>query len=384
MRTTGARPSRSAVTEQQVNYYYGTGVARRQYRAGNLLCISVRKRTYLMGSNQSLSFESGSTVHYDEVAEYEMDTACRMSGKTVYKYDGGSMPTIHSTPLYPYPLEPEQWYLAPLDSVIRYEYRDGRYEWVQREKYVYNKYLDSTLIYRCRVWSPLEAEFQTNVTGRDFEQWKFDKVKGSLQFSVSGLHTGCSATRHERGPDARRAGARVDGSDPLPLRQSEPLCGRARRAYDERRHDARRADALSRGLRSLRGRNARRAGRAEHRLGPRRTHPAARRAGRLGRAVRLRRVRQSDLAEPAGEGRSLRKPVPPVEQVLGRSVRSRSGPRPHSRRMRATPKFSRHASTTTAIRSKSPAARLPDRFATCGDTTACIRWPNSSAARMAN
>ena len=37
--------------------------------------ISVRKRTYLMGSNQSLSFESGSTVHYDEVAEYEMDTA---------------------------------------------------------------------------------------------------------------------------------------------------------------------------------------------------------------------------------------------------------------------------------------------------------------------
>ena len=41
----------------------------------------------------------------------------------------------------PIRLEPEQWYLAPLDSVIRYEYRDGRYEWVQREKYVYNKYL---------------------------------------------------------------------------------------------------------------------------------------------------------------------------------------------------------------------------------------------------
>ena len=128
---------RSAVTEQQVNYYYEQVLPDGSIEPETFL-YSVRKRTYLMGSNQSLSFESGSTVHYDEVAEYEMDGG-RMSGKTVYKYDGGSMPTIHSTPLYPYPLEPEQWYLAPLDSVIRYEYRDGRYEWVQREKYVYNK-----------------------------------------------------------------------------------------------------------------------------------------------------------------------------------------------------------------------------------------------------
>ena len=180
---------RSAVTEQQVNYYYEQVLPDGRIVPETFL-YSLRKRTYLMGSNQSLSFESGSTVHYDEVAEYEMDGG-RTSGKTVYKYDGDSMPTIYSTPLHPYPLEPEQWYLAPLDSVIRYEYRNGSYEWVQREKYVYNKYLDSTLIYRCRVWSPLEAEFQTNVTGRDFEQWKFDKVKGSLQFSVSGLHTGC-------------------------------------------------------------------------------------------------------------------------------------------------------------------------------------------------
>ena len=316
---------RSAVTEQQVNYYYEQVLPDGSIEPETFL-YSVRKRTYLMGSNQSLSFESGSTVHYDEVAEYEMDGG-RMSGKTVYKYDGGSMPTIHSTPLYPYPLEPEQWYLAPLDSVIRYEYRDGRYEWVQREKYVYNKYLDSTLIYRCRVWSPLEAEFQTNVTGRDFEQWKFDKVKGSLQFSVSGLHTGCLqlVTKEVQTRDAQ---GRVS-TDRTRYRYDSPNCyavGRIERTMSDGTTLVEQT-LYPRGLRSLGRRNARRAGRAEHRFGPRRAHPAARRAGRLGRAVRLRRVRQSDLAEPAGEGRSLRKPVPPVEQVLGRSVRSRSGPR---------------------------------------------------------
>ena len=138
--------NRTGVVEQWEDYYYENTNILDQCNHPEFCAFSLRKRTCLKGSNQSLSFESGSTVHYDEVAEYEMDGG-RMSGKTVYKYDGGSMPTIHSTPLYPYPLEPEQWYLAPLDSVIRYEYRDGRYEWVQREKYVYNKYLDSTLIY---------------------------------------------------------------------------------------------------------------------------------------------------------------------------------------------------------------------------------------------
>ena len=157
---------RSAVTEQQVNYYYEQVLPDGSIEPETFL-YSVRKRTAVSdGSNQSLSFESGSTVHYDEVAEYEMDGG-RMSGKTVYKYDGGSMPTIHSTPLYPYP-EPEQWYLAPLTPVIRLRV-SGRTIRVgtARNTFITSisiRLLDSSLL----VWSPLEAEFQTNVTGRDF------------------------------------------------------------------------------------------------------------------------------------------------------------------------------------------------------------------------
>ena len=300
-----------------------------------------------------------------------------MSGKTVYQYDGGFMPTIHTTPLYPYPLKPKQWYLAPLVSVIRYEYRDGRYEWVQREKYVYNKYLDSTLIYRCRVWSPLEAEFQTNVTGRDFEQWKFDKVKGSLQFSVSGLHTGCLqlVTKEVQTRDAQ---GRVS-TDRTRYRYDSPNCyavGRIERTMSDGTTlvaqtlypEAERSPSWSSGT-SFRS-------------------PSSASGGATGwssrascsvttsAAIRPRRAGWRRTISPKACSACRTSPRPE------RSLPKRAAP--HSRRMRATPKFSRHASTTTAIRSKSPAARLPARFATCGDTTVCIRWPNSSAARMAN
>ena len=181
---------RTSVTQQRVDHYWEHALPNGMVDEPETFLFSERKRVYSMSGTQSLSFESGSTVHYNEVAEYEMDMG-QKAGKTVYKYDFAFMPYIHTTPQNPYPLEPEQWAMGALDSVVRYEYRDGRYEWVRREKYVYDKYVDSALIYRCRVWSPLIVEFHTNVTSHDFEQWTFDKIKNNLKYNVSGLHTGC-------------------------------------------------------------------------------------------------------------------------------------------------------------------------------------------------
>ena len=181
---------RTAVTEQRADHYWEHERPDGIIDEPEAFMFSQRKRVYSMSGTQSLSFESGSTVHYNEVAEYEMDMG-QKSGKTVYKYDFPFMPYIHTTPQNPYPLEPEQWAMGALDSVVRYEYRDGRYEWVRRERYVYDKYVDSALIYRCRVWSPLIVEFHTNVTSHDFKQWTFDKIKNELKYNVSGLHTGC-------------------------------------------------------------------------------------------------------------------------------------------------------------------------------------------------
>lgn len=188
--------NRTGVVEQWEDYYYENTNILDECNHPEFCAFSLRKRTYLKGSNQSLSFESGSTVLYSEVAEYEMDTG-RQSGKTIYKYDFSLFNTvfpIKSPPNEPYPLEPEQWYLTPLDSVIRYEYRNGSYEWVQREKYVYNKYFDSTLIYRCRLFPRrVPVWLYTNVIrSSDAEElWRYRKAAGDLLYRYSGLHTGC-------------------------------------------------------------------------------------------------------------------------------------------------------------------------------------------------
>lgn len=173
-------------------------------------------------------------------------------------------------------------------------------------------------------------------------------MKGSLQFSVSGLHTGCLqlVTKEVQTRDAQ--GRVVDGSDPLPLRQSEPLCDRARRAYDERRHDARRADALSRGLRSLGGGTL--AELVERNIV---SVPVERIRRRDGLVVSGELFGYDECGNPTSQSRLEKDDL--SESLFRLSNKSSAGAfapeaaAPHSRRMRATPKFSRHASTTTAI-----------------------------------
>ena len=65
---------------------------------------------------------------------------------------------------------------------------------MQREKYVYNKHLDSTLIYRCRLFPRrVPVWLYTNVIrSSDAEElWRYRKAAGDLLYRYSGLHTGC-------------------------------------------------------------------------------------------------------------------------------------------------------------------------------------------------
>ena len=59
--------NRTGVVEQWEDYYYENTNILDECNHPEFCAFSLRKRTYLKGSNQSLSFESGSTVLYSEV-----------------------------------------------------------------------------------------------------------------------------------------------------------------------------------------------------------------------------------------------------------------------------------------------------------------------------
>ena len=183
----------SALTIQTVKYYYyddpysSLGVNDEAYNI-----LTYRKRTFLSGCNQRVSFENGSTVNYAEIAEYET-AGGEYSGKTVYKYDRMVLPHNSGTPAQPFPLESEEWDMASLDSVIHYRYRNGTFDWVKRQKFTYDKYVDSVQIFRAKLWASIEpiVLYYTQSAVASLDDWRYDRAKSSFNFYTKGLNIGC-------------------------------------------------------------------------------------------------------------------------------------------------------------------------------------------------
>lgn len=178
-------------TQQQINYYY-TPEGTSQY---NMLGATVCKRTYLPGLIYRTNYDDGSHIQYDEVAEYQSAGGI-LSGKTVYKYDLSSK---HARPVRenfaypagPYPMLGEDWYLGMLDSVVQYKYEDGRFEWVTRRGYDYDRYDDPQRIFCARAWaSRLGIVLGTDMAGLTSAAFDF-------QYSYNGIQAGCMRLRQE-------------------------------------------------------------------------------------------------------------------------------------------------------------------------------------------
>ena len=63
------------------------------------------------------------------------------------------MREVFAYPNAPYPVEGDTWYLGQLDSVVQYKYDGGRFDWVARRAYTYNRYDASERIFCARVWA---------------------------------------------------------------------------------------------------------------------------------------------------------------------------------------------------------------------------------------
>ena len=140
-------------TEQIVNYYY----PRDSWSGSYSLGATLRLRTYYPHTIYRTNYDDGSHVQYDEVAEYQ-SAGGTLSGKTVYKYDltnrhAQPVREVFAYPNAPYPVEGDTWYLGQLDSVVQYEYDGGRFDWVARRAYTYNRYDASERIFCARVWA---------------------------------------------------------------------------------------------------------------------------------------------------------------------------------------------------------------------------------------
>ena len=140
-------------TEQTVSYYY----PRDSWSGSYSLGATLRLRTYYPHTIYRTNYDDGSHVQYDEVAEYQ-SAGGTLSGKTVYKYDltnrhARPVREVFAYPNAPYPVEGDTWYLGQLDSVVQYKYDGGRFDWVARRAYTYNRYDASERIFCARVWA---------------------------------------------------------------------------------------------------------------------------------------------------------------------------------------------------------------------------------------
>ena len=139
-------------TEQTVSYYY----PRDSWSGSYSLGATLRLRTYYPHTIYRTNYDDGSHVQYDEVAEYQ-SAGGTLSGKTVYKYaltnrHARPVREVFAYPNAPYPVEGDTWYLGQLDSVVQYKYDGGRFDWVARRAYTYNRYDASERIFCARVW----------------------------------------------------------------------------------------------------------------------------------------------------------------------------------------------------------------------------------------
>ena len=135
----------------QTIVYYET------YNGATTNTLRLRCRTYYPHTTYRTNYDDGSHVQYDEVAEYQ-SAGGTLSGKTVYKYDltnrhARPVREVFAYPNAPYPVEGDTWYLGQLDSVVQYKYDGGRFDWVARRAYTYNRYDASERIFCARVWA---------------------------------------------------------------------------------------------------------------------------------------------------------------------------------------------------------------------------------------
>ena len=176
-------------TEQTVSYYY----PRDSWSGSYSLGATLRLRTYYPHTIYRTNYDDGSHVQYDEVAEYQ-SAGGTLSGKTVYKYDltnrhARPVREVFAYPNAPYPVEGDTWYLGQLDSVVQYKYDGGRFDWVARRAYTYNRYDASERIFCARVWASavgyLLGGSQQIEAGHTFE------------YSYNGITPGCMQLSEE-------------------------------------------------------------------------------------------------------------------------------------------------------------------------------------------
>lgn len=176
-------------TEQIVSYYY----PRDSWSGSYSLGATLRLRTYYPHTIYRTNYDDGSHVQYDEVAEYQ-SAGGTLSGKTVYKYDltnrhARPVREVFAYPNAPYPVEGDTWYLGQLDSVVQYKYDGGRFDWVARRAYTYNRYDASERIFCARVWASavgyLLGSSQQIDDGHTFE------------YSYNGITPGCMQLSEE-------------------------------------------------------------------------------------------------------------------------------------------------------------------------------------------
>ena len=171
-------------TEQTVSYYY----PRDSWSGSYSLGATLRLRTYYPHTIYRTNYDDGSHVQYDEVAEYQ-SAGGTLSGKTVYKYDltnrhARPVREVFAYPNAPYPVEGDTWYLGQLDSVVQYKYDGGRFDWVARRAYTYNRYDASERIFCARVWAS-----RSGIPARRFAaDRRRPYVRILLQRYHSGLH----------------------------------------------------------------------------------------------------------------------------------------------------------------------------------------------------
>ncbi|MFQ8805396.1 MAG: hypothetical protein ACLR8Y_10160 [Alistipes indistinctus] len=83
--------------------------------------------------------------------------------------------------------------MASLDSVIHYRYRNGTFDWVKRQKFTYDKYVDSVQIFRAKLWASIEPIliYYTQSAVASIDDWRYDRAKSSFNFYTKGLNIGC-------------------------------------------------------------------------------------------------------------------------------------------------------------------------------------------------
>lgn len=160
-----------------------------KYIKEGLVISSERKRVFLSGSTRGNTFKNGSTVNYNEVAEYESDMGIN-SGKTIYKYNVYHFSSDYTSPTDPYPIEREEWDIATPDSIIIYKYNESSrsFEWIKKKKYLYNKYLDKEQIYSGRVWAATDIAILSS--GNKTTEHLYDTY-AVFNYKYSGLKLGC-------------------------------------------------------------------------------------------------------------------------------------------------------------------------------------------------